>query len=618
MLSSVAAPRCFARWTIPIVLAALGGGPGIPSQRAEPRDEEPYRMAQGGCPAWFQAEQERLAEIAGRLQMPAAQATIDAWEIPFRSDATVLYLPVPWESENTADPRADSFARAWNAARKKLADDIYAAALNAAESGLEEIAYRLLWRTLRENPDHDSARAAIGSAATGLRAAPRIARGRAPETNLGWPAQSYLRAVSPHFELLSRADRPTTLQTAQRLEQVYALWSQLFYPVWSQPGTLAGRLRGSAPSPPGHQRMHVYLLKDRQEYLETLGVAEQNIDLSIGYYHPQRRMSFFYPAPGWEETLFHELTHQMFIEVADGNPETGNQHSIWMVEGVALYMESLEPHGTFWTVGGVDAARVQTARYRGVRDGFWPPWDAFHAGGLDVWKRDPALPQLYTHAVGLTHVFLDRLGRDERDAFLNHLRATYLEGATTEPLRSILGTDETTAKNRYQDLLILQNEDVRVLHQCQARPTELVACGSRFDPTAWSRFGNIVERCEWLDVSFSNATDADLQWLDQLRELRRLSLEGTRVGRQTVARSATLPKLRELDLTGCTIDDAALLPLARHRTLQTLWLGQTRITSQALETLRTVAQLKRCDLTGTSIPADEIEAFQQFLAAPNR
>ncbi|RMF36884.1 MAG: hypothetical protein D6753_18680 [Planctomycetota bacterium] len=431
---------------------------------------------------------------------------------------------------------------------------------------------------------------------------------------MGWPPRTYLRAVSPHFELLSRADRATTLQTAQHLERVYALWSQVFYRIWDRPGALAERMQDGAVAPTQRQRMRVYLLADRAAYLETLGVAEQNIGLSVGYYHPQRRMSFFYPAAGWEETLVHELTHQMFIEVAGGDPETGNHHGIWLVEGVALYMESLFSHGTYWTVGGIDAERVQTARYRGVRDGFWPAWAEFHAGGLDAWKQSPDVARFYSHAIGLTHVFLDRMGAATKRVFLDRLRATYHEGASTAPLLAVLGDDEPTARNRYQDLLVLQDDDIRMLHRIQARPQDLVACGSQLSPGTWNQVGEIAVKCQWLDLSFTNASDADLTWLDRLQHLRRLSLEGTRAGKRSIALAASLRQIEDLDLTGCPIDDDVLLPLAHHPTLQTLWLGQTRIGPAALQTLRTIPRLTRCDLTGTAISQSEIDAFQQFLA----
>ena len=69
-----------------------------------------------------------------------------------------------------------------------------------------------------------------------------------------------------------------------------------------------------------------------------------------------------------------------------------------MIEGIALYAESLRKQDDYWTIGGRDAPRMQTARYRGVRDGNWPDWQAFSSGATETWKSDPAVARLYTHS----------------------------------------------------------------------------------------------------------------------------------------------------------------------------------------------------------------------------
>ena len=106
----------------------------------------------------------------------------------------------------------------------------------------------------------------------------------------------------------------TSQRIVRQLEQYYALWTQLFFPFWASPGTLQKRFDGKATSWPRHDRLVVVLLKDRAEYLEVLGVAEDNIGISVGYYNPGAKMSFFYLAENMNATLYHELTHQLFLE----------------------------------------------------------------------------------------------------------------------------------------------------------------------------------------------------------------------------------------------------------------------------------------------------------------
>ena len=115
---------------------------------------------------------------------------------------------------------------------------------------------------------------------------------------------------------------------------------------------------------------------------------------------------------------------------------------------------------------------------------------------------------------------------------------------------------------------------------------------------------------EWLDLSFSNATSADLKSIGKLKALERLSLEGTAVDDQLLDAVRVLPRLAELDLTGCAIDDAGLKKLAKHPQLTTLWLGKTHVTDDALNTIAAMTRLKFVDIQDSKITA---AAWSEFV-----
>jgi hypothetical protein len=71
-----------------------------------------------------------------------------------------------------------------------------------------------------------------------------------------------------------------------------------------------------------------------------------------------------------------------------------------------------------------------------------------------------------------------------------------------------------------------------------------------------------------------------------------------------------LPKLSELDLTGCAIDDAAVAKLAKHPQLNTLWLGKTQVTDTVLDTLASLPQLKFVEFQDSKITA---AAWSEFV-----
>ncbi len=63
--------------------------------------------------------------------------------------------------------------------------------------------------------------------------------------------------------------------------------------------------------------------------------------------------------------------------------DSDKQAGIWVVEGIALYFESLSLLSNGFMdaveIGGWDAPRLQAARFRRLHDETWIPWNEFHA-----------------------------------------------------------------------------------------------------------------------------------------------------------------------------------------------------------------------------------------------
>lgn len=558
----------------------------------------------------FQNELSRLAGICGDLELAREAEICRRWLPSPRQDRTLLFQPKPAWDEQQDSVALSSWAKHFNAARQKYANYLFQRAQQQVADN-EQTAYIQLWQVLREHPEHRAARQVLGALAKGATVRPRLTRGRTAHPELGWPAGSYRRIDTPHFRLTTRADNQASLQLARKLEVFYTLWTQVFYPLWAPPGLLQDKLAGKSTSWPKHRGMEVFLLKDRNDYLQVLGIAEDNIGASVGYYNPSAKKSFFYPAEELEATLYHELTHQLLMEAThiDAKADAGTRGGVWILEGIALYMESLADRGSYWTVGGWEAPRLQTARYRGVRDGYWPAWSTFAQGTTEDWKADPDIARLYSHAAGLTHVLLDGLGEESRRRYLQTLVGVYQGQDDSQELLASLAGSEEQAKVRYQERLRIDDGDVRALNADGTQPRDLVLCGSELTQESWRSLGQLTQ-LEWLDLSFSNVAEEDLDWLPAAQSLTRLSLEGTTFSGQRMSEVASLPGLVELDLSGCPIDDAAIAALRGHRTLQVLWLHQTPLTDASLPVLATISKLERCDITGSRITPS---AWQKFL-----
>ncbi len=562
----------------------------------------------------FAAELSRLAEICERLGLSERKIICENWLVPTADDREILYLPEPGGLWIQPGPTSatKSWGRHFSSAKRAYAVKLAEQLPEIAKQD-EQAAYRLLWRVLRNDPEHEIALRAAGTMAKGPIVRPRLTQGRVPVQDFGWKARTYSRVDSPHFTLLTRADAKSSRRIAQQLEQFYVLWSQVFYPLWAAPGILQSRLEGKGTPWPRHERLRVVLLKDRSEYLRILGVAEDNIGVSVGYYAPDAKTSFFYPAENLEATLFHELTHQLLMEASSIRPTElpGKSGGIWMLEGIALYMESLRERHHYWTLGGWDAARGQTARYRAVRDGYWPEWDEFTSAGLATWKTDPDITRLYTHAAGVTAAFMHHLGEDAKQDYLKQMVGIYQGQNDSDALLSHLGKDHQAAKKQYQNLQVLTHGQMDVYPTAEATQTQdLVLTASQLTTEQWkalNRFTNL----EWLDVSFSNVQTSDLKWVADAKSLKRLSVEGTAVLGEVVEFASKVPALEELDLSGCAIGDDDLQPLRGNRSLQTLWLTQTRVTPATLALLKSMPNLATVDVSGSAISNEQWLEFVQ-------
>ncbi len=245
----------------------------------------------------FQQELERLDGICAKLKLEAERKLMNGWLVSDVSDARVLFLPVtsdplPLPASSPAAAAHASWLKHFSAARARHAQHWFETAQQQATAGDEWAAYRSLWRAAREDSSHAETKRALGTLLPALqvRGKPRPVTTVHPQFK--WPAGSYSRMETTNFKITSRADAQQTQRIAARLEAFYALWTQAFYPLWAPPGVAAERLAGRGSNWQRRQQVDVVLCKDREDYLQTLGVAESNIGVSVGFYSPEARLSF--------------------------------------------------------------------------------------------------------------------------------------------------------------------------------------------------------------------------------------------------------------------------------------------------------------------------------------
>ena len=93
-----------------------------------------------------------------------------------------------------------------------------------------------------------------------------------------------------------------------------------------------------------------------------------------------RTAYFFADKESDDRTLYHEATHQLFHESRPVSPKVGRLANFWIIEGIAMYMESLKVRDGYYELGGFDDERMLAARYRlaaaTISTCRWPIWSA--------------------------------------------------------------------------------------------------------------------------------------------------------------------------------------------------------------------------------------------------
>jgi hypothetical protein len=426
----------------------------------------------------------RLAERAGDAGERRLSETIAAWELPEPGDRIlVLRIDATTGGRGWTDPpewvRGEEASRLWREfveARRARAERLVGRALESVRGGEPQggsaAAMPLLFRALREDPDHAEARAAVGWRRRDGRwvwpeAARRMERGEVFSERFGWMSKSRLsrfengerydrgrwidateaerprsvdrawKTASDHWEIDSTVPMERAMALAVVLEETRMAWLQAFGGFAIDAGQIVGRAAGRAHAEP-RRPFAATLVRDRAEYAAALLPLEPAAGRTLGLYWNPTRTAWFFdtddegravgPA---RTTVLHEATHQLFSESRDASPLAGERSGFWALEAVACFMESLEPAPFGWMLGGPTAGRVPVARERLVEDGFHVPLRELSAMGRARLQADDRLPMIYSEISGLADFFLCGRQGLRRGAFLEYLRRIY--DGTAEP-----------------------------------------------------------------------------------------------------------------------------------------------------------------------------------------
>ena len=512
--------------------------------------------------------------------------------------------------------------------RRRHAEQLYALVGELLDAGNATEAYRMLFEVVREDPSHVAARRILGYEQVDGRWQTAFSRrmlesGRTHHPQFGWLPKKHVRRYeagqryfrgrwisadqeerfrgrmnqawrieTEHYVVQTNHSLPAGVQLGRQLETLHDVWRQLFVTYYASNEILARRFQGESVELAARRKYKVVFYRNREEYVRDLKKFQPRIEMTLGIYLGRQRTAYFFASD--EEghaTLYHEATHQLFQENGPGRQRSGEEagldHNFWIVEGVALYFESLQAHDGYATLGGIDAERLQYARHNWLCGGFYEPLQRLTALGREAIQDHAQIRLVYSQAAGLTQFLMQHQHGVYRPALFDYLKLVYQRRDRPETLAELTGTNFAALDDAYRDSLVVHDEDVR--------------------PSA------DLNSARRLLLGQTQLTDAGAASLARATQLVDLNVDGTAITDKSLEVFGQLTHLRELDLSGTHIGDTGLQHLRDLQQLRVLWLSRTQVTDQCLPHLGTLKNLQQLYLQETQITPDGLQSLQQML-----
>lgn len=229
----------------------------------------------------------------------------------------------------------------------------------------------------------------------------------------------------------------------ERLEHLFEVWRLLFAEFVD--GPVIDDVRDQ-PS------LQVILYRNKQEYVLSLFRFDSGIVQTNGYYSaPKKTAYFFSPA---SKVLLHEGTHQIFTEHFFRDKEPAFCNNYWVVEGIALFMETLKIEEKCYKIGDILDDRLYAAKVYQFERNYNMPIRVLTAMSAEqVLASADEMIKIYSQSAALVHWFMFANKGGYRKHLFETLRRTYLDTAKPETLSELTGLSFEELDKKYLEFL---------------------------------------------------------------------------------------------------------------------------------------------------------------------
>ncbi len=533
-----------------------------------------------------------------------------------------IYLPTTKKMPEQRDGKLGQWLEKVGNAKIEHAAKIFDLAQKAADEGANGTAFQLLHEVIYFDRDHAETRKVLGHKDKGdswqiNTDRLKVKKKRPAHALLNWKSGSYITVITPHFTIDSTANQEETIFLAESLEQWHDVWRQVFFEFWTSASVKRWiEKKGSFKEP--KKRYNIVFFKDHQEYVTSLSRWVKGVEGSTGYYNQDLQLSFFSAGkdPQNIDTWKHELAHQLFRETVRARKSPFKEQHLWLDEGIAMYFESLTDMDGYVTLGGFDARRLQYARVRKLREGFFVPLVQLASMSQEQFQNRKDISSIYSQAAGMAHMLMNDDHGMMQPNINEFMKAIHKRRVKTDSFEKLLGRAMSQLDLKYLKFLETSNDEVADHLMRPELRTEMALPNADLSVSGFESIGQCT-RLRWLDVTGSKVSAASIASLKECNRLKQIFLARCSIDPAAFAQMNQLRALEELDLTASSVTSRDLASLARATKLKVLRLTGTRITDAAAPVLAQMQSLKTLDISKTRISASAAASLKQSLPGVN-
>ena len=459
----------------------------------------------------YQEKLEKLAQWCDDNELAEQAKYTRAWSKPHPADRICVYQiqeDAFWpELPEDASGEMKQWSQDFIKLRSEQCTALVRQSRKFANAGRATFAFDLIMQALRENPQQKQIRSMLGFVEFQKKWVygseyKYLKKGMVNHPKFGWlPAkfaarydkgQRYYRnrwiskeqesqlreqnndpwvVESPHYIIRSFPSLEEGVALSRKLETLYLVWRQLFIRFFATEKQMQMFFSGKNANLTSSQYQVVFF-QDRNQYNsfmltktnnpqvpKTLGMYYSSFNAAKGY----EGVAYFFAGPDYDErTMLHEATHQLF---AESRPislqpkrnfnvvQPGLNGNFWVLEGIAMFMESLINENSRHELGDPNDNRLFAARFRRLNDNFYIPLQRFCQMNTQTFQQDPRVATFYSQAAGLTWFLIFHDEGKYRDSLAAYLSAVYSGLDSPDLLGRLIQEDWADLDQEYQKYL---------------------------------------------------------------------------------------------------------------------------------------------------------------------